>query len=82
MAEPVVADPALRERLKTVADGRVVQLCDETGTVIGVAITLEQVRRFELEMAKLRVPKAELDRLASQPATYTTEDVLRMVEQS
>ncbi len=80
MTEPVTADATLQAKLAT-ANGHPVALCDSSGTVIGVALTLEQIQRYEVELAKQRVSAAELDRRAAVPATKTMDDVLRLLEQ-
>lgn len=81
MNEQVIADAELQAKLLA-ANGRTVKLCDETGNIIGVALTLEQARRFEMELAIAKLPKEELDRRAAAPGGYSMEDVFRLLERS
>jgi hypothetical protein len=78
VSEQVVADSDLRAKLAA-ANGQGIKLCDETGKVIGYALTPEQLRRYEIELEKARVPKEELDKIAATPGGYSMDDVLRLV---
>ena len=80
MSEHVTAGPALQEKLAA-ANGHAVKLCDEAGKIIGIAVTLEQLHRYEMEVAKGRVSQEELDRRAATPGRYTMEDVFRLLEE-
>lgn len=80
-SETIVADAALREKLRH-SNGHTVKLCDESGEIIGYALTPEQARRLEVELAKVEISKEELDRRAASPDWYSTDDVMRLLEQS
>jgi len=49
--------------------------------VIGVALTCDQLRRFEIELARASVTKEELDRRAASSVWYSMDDVFRLLEQ-
>ncbi len=80
MNEHVTADAALQAKLAA-ANGHAVKLCDETGKVIGYAFTPEQIRRYEIEVAKTRLSKEDIERILATPGGYSMEDVLKLVEQ-
>jgi hypothetical protein len=77
--QPVVAGTELRAKLEA-ANGYSVKLCDETGKVIGVALTVEQIQRYEIERIKASLSKEELDRRAAEPGGYSMDDVFRLLE--
>jgi hypothetical protein len=81
MSEKITADPALLEKLKA-ANGHPVKLCDEAGNVVALALTTEQLRRYEIELAKARLRKEDIDRILAAPGGHSMDDVFKLLEQS
>lgn len=80
MSEKVTAGPELQQKLAT-ANGSGVDLVDESGRVIGHALTPEQHHWLLLQTADASISREELDRRAAEALTspYTMADVLRLV---
>jgi hypothetical protein len=67
------------------------KLCDESGRTIGFFLTVaeqeriqkleEENRRLLYERAKAQVTDEELDKAEQETETYSTEEVLRYLEQ-
>lgn len=80
MPEKVAAGPELQQKLAA-ANGLGVDLVDESGRVIGHALTPEQHRWLLLQLDKAQISDEELDRRAAEALTspHTMADVLRLV---
>ena len=80
----VQADPALKDALTR--NGERVEVCDETGRVIGYALTTAEMRKIDLARQSLADVYAQADatfdaeehrKTLADPRKYTTEEFLK-----
>lgn len=61
---------------------KTIEFCDETGNVVGQFIPNEQYRLQEARRKLLAVTDEELDRIRNEAGEFTTEEVIRRLENS
>ncbi len=71
----VVLDTELRSRIGDLNED--VQLCDESGQVIGFVLPAENYRRMFIEMANTLVSDDELEQSFAEPGGQTLAEIKR-----